>query len=189
MQVKIEPMIVAGCVFCRVSRCCFQSACDTMQGGCKGLVPPLHCRGTLLVCLWIVAFSWSLWIISQGYAVFIDSSRSYPIIICCCFCNSWWIQADPSGLISICLANPYQFKLIIADQFARLQQIKSPALPSLQNFQSFSKYEGSGEYFSIDLVQFDGASWQLLAWMAPTHLVAMDTSLPLPEVLRPPANL
>lgn len=41
---------------------------------------------------------------------------------------------------------------------------------------------GSGEYFLTDLVQCDGASRQLLGG------VAMDTSLPCPEVLKPPAN-
>ena len=43
---------------------------------------------------------------------------------------------------------------------------------------------GSGEYFSTDLVQCDGASGQLLPGVVPAHGVAMDTSLPWPEVLR-----
>ena len=51
------------------------------------------------------------------------------------------------------------------------------------------KYGGSGEYFSTDLVQCDGASWQLLAGVVPAHRVAMDTSLPWSEVLRRPANI
>ena len=48
---------------------------------------------------------------------------------------------------------------------------------------------GSGEYFSTDLVQCDGARWQLLAGVVLAHGVAMDTSLPWPEVLRPPTNI
>ena len=42
---------------------------------------------------------------------------------------------------------------------------------------------------STDLVQCDGARWQLLARVVPTHGVALDTSLPWPEVLRPIANI
>ena len=42
---------------------------------------------------------------------------------------------------------------------------------------------------SHDLLQCDGASWQLLPGVVPAHGVAMDTSLPWPEVLRPPANI
>ena len=60
---------------------------------------------------------------------------------------------------------------------------------SFRSFKSFfAKYEGPGEYFSTDLVQCDGASWELLAGVVPAHGVAMDTSLPWAEVLRPPAN-
>ena len=48
---------------------------------------------------------------------------------------------------------------------------------------------GSDEYFSTDVVQCDSASWQLFAGVFPAQGVAMDTSLPWPEVLRPPANI
>ena len=58
-----------------------------------------------------------------------------------------------------------------------------PSLP-VRGFKPFGKYGGSG-----DLVQCDGASWQLLAGVVPAHGVAMDTSLPWPEVLRPPADI
>ena len=53
----------------------------------------------------------------------------------------------------------------------------------------FGKYGGSGEYFCTDLIQCDDASRQLLARVLPAHRVAMDTSLPWPEVLRSPANI
>ena len=40
-KVKIKPMLVAGlCLLGSVDNP--QSACDRMQGGRKGLVPPLH---------------------------------------------------------------------------------------------------------------------------------------------------
>ena len=41
---------------------------------------------------------------------------------------------------------------------------------------------------STDQVQCDGASWQLLAGEVPAHGAVMDTSLPWPEVLRPPSS-
>ena len=60
-----------------------------------------------------------------------------------------------------------------------------PSLPPLQIFQTFLvSMGGSGEYFSTDLVQCDGASGQLLAGVVPAHRVAIDNSLPWPEVLR-----
>ena len=43
--------------------------------------------------------------------------------------------------------------------------------------------------FPLIWFQCDGASWQLFTGVVPAHGVAMDTSLPWPEVLRPPANL
>ena len=80
--------------------------------------------------------------------------------------------------------------LIFADQlFAEVHRFESPPLPPLQVFQTFlvtTVWGVTGEYFSTDLVQCDGASWQLLAEVVPAHRVAMDTSLPWPEMLRPP---
>ena len=43
--------------------------------------------------------------------------------------------------------------------------------------------------FPLIWFQCDGASWQLPTGVVPVHGVAMDTSLPWPEVLKPPANL
>jgi len=66
-----------------------------------------------------------------------------------------------------------------------VQRFESPPLPPLQIFQTFLlSMEESGEYFSTGLVHCDGASGQLLAGVVPGHGVAMDTSLPWPEVLR-----
>ena len=78
--------------------------------------------------------------------------------------------------------------LIFADQFAEVQRLESLPFPPRQMFQTFLVcMGGSGEYFSTDLVQCYGASLQLLAGVVPAHGVAMDTSLPWPEVLRRPA--
>ena len=79
--------------------------------------------------------------------------------------------------------------LIFADQFAELQQFESLPFPPRQMFQTFLvSMVGQVSIFS-NLVQCDRASWQLLAGVVPAHGVAMDTSLPWPEVLRPPANI
>ena len=80
--------------------------------------------------------------------------------------------------------------LIFADPLTEVQRYESPPLPpSPSDFSNLlGKYGGSGEYFSTDLVQCDSASWQLLAGVVPIHRVAMDTTLPWPEVLRPPTN-
>ena len=43
--------------------------------------------------------------------------------------------------------------------------------------------------FPLIWFQCDSASWQLPAGVVPAHRVAMDASLPWPEVLRPSANL
>ena len=75
--------------------------------------------------------------------------------------------------------------LIFADPLAEVQRFESPPLPPLQIFQTFLlSMGGSGEYFSTGLVHCDGAGGQLLAGVVPAHGVAMDTSLPWPEVLR-----
>ena len=61
-----------------------------------------------------------------------------------------------------------------------LSGVKLPALPSLQKFQTFLASMEVRYTFSNDLPT---------AGVVPTHGVAMDASLPWPEVLRPPANL
>ena len=43
--------------------------------------------------------------------------------------------------------------------------------------------------FPLIWFQCDGASWQLPTGVVPAHGIAMDTSLPRPEVLKPHANL
>ena len=58
--------------------------------------------------------------------------------------------------------------LIFADQFAEVQRFESPPLPPLQMFQTFLvDMGGQASIFSTDLVQCDGASWQLLAGLFP----------------------
>ena len=82
------------------------------------------------------------------------------------------------------------FKLIVADQFAsvRANQALSPPFPS-EVLNLFGKYWGQVSIFPLIWFQCDGASWQLPTGVVPAQGVAMDTSLPWPEVLRPPANL
>ena len=88
------------------------------------------------------------------------------------------------------LANLCGFMLIFADQFAEVQRFESLSFPPRQMFHTFLVcMGGSGEYFSTDLVQCDGASWQLLAGVVPAQGVAMDTSPPWPEVLMPTASI
>ena len=144
-----------------------------MRGGRKGLASPLRWHGTLLVCLWTVAFSWLLPIISQG--------------LCYCY-NRFWLTIPDQLLFAAIFANPGGFKLIIADQLAHVlanlsdsswslqinllgcsELSPQPFLPFRSFIPFFSRYEGSGEYFSTDLVQHEGASWQLLARVVPTH--------------------
>ena len=79
---------------------------------------------------------------------------------------------------------------IFADQFAgvRANQAPSLAFPSeVSNL--FGKYGGPVSIFPLIWFQCDGASWQLPTGVVPVRGVAMDTSLPWPEVLKPPANL
>ena len=111
-------------------------------------------------------------------------------INCCSCCESLQILADRSRLFSIWFSK----SLWIYDDLRRLicrgAQFESQPLPLLQMFQTFLVSKGrSGQYFSTDLVQCDGASKQLLAGVVPAHGVAMDTFLPWPEVLRPPDNI
>ena len=103
-------------------------------------------------------------------------------------CRLKLIVADQiAGVLS---SNLCGFKLIVADQFAgvRANQAPSPPLPSeVSNL--FGKYGGQVSIFPLIWFQCDGASWQLPTGVVPVHGVAMDTSLPWPEVLKPPANL
>ena len=48
---------------------------------------------------------------------------------------------------------------------------------------------GSGEYVPPNSFQCDSISWWLHAGMAPTHRVAMDTSLPAMNLVKLPPNL
>lgn len=82
----------------------------------------------------------------------LDSSWLWQISnLLLCFCESIWIQADCSRSISMC------FLWIFADlswllQFSLLgcKQIKLPALPSLQKFQTF--------------LQSMGVRWVIFPW-------------------------
>ena len=74
------------------------------------------------------------------------------------------------------------FEQICADSSSQ------PSLP-FRSFKPFGKYGGQVSNFPLIWFQCDGASWQLPTEVVPAHGVAMDTSLPWPEVLRPPANL
>ena len=67
-------------------------------------------------------------------------------------------------------------------------QTPSPPFPS-QVSSLFGKYGGQESIFPLIWFQCDGASWQLLTRVVPAYGVSMDTSLPWPEVLRPPATL
>ena len=49
-------------------------------------------------------------------------------------------------------------------------------------------YAGQVSIFSLIWVQWVDASWQVPKGVAPAHGVAMDTTLPWPEVLGPPCN-
>ena len=63
-----------------------------------------------------------------------------------------------------------------------------PSLP-FRSFKPFGKYGGQVSIFPLIGFQCDRASWQVSTGAVPAHGVAMDTSLPWPEVLRAPANL
>ena len=74
------------------------------------------------------------------------------------------------------LANLCGFKLIVADQFARVRanQAPGPLFPSeVSNL--FVQYGVQVGIFSLMWFQSDGASWQLLTGVVPAHRVAMDT--------------
>ena len=154
-----------------------------MRGDRKGFAPPLRWRGSLLACLRTVWFCWSLGITSRGL--------NNPLQISCCSCSeSLLIQADRSGPFSFCFSKSLRIHTDLRRSICRGAATWVPTPPSPSDASNFcGKYRGSGEYFSTDLVQRDGASWQLLAGVVPAHGVAMDTSLPWPEVLRPPANI
>ena len=150
-----------------------------MRGGPKGLAPPLRRLGSLLVCLRIVWFCWSLQITSRGFYEPLQIS-------CCSYCESLRILADRSGSFSICFGESLRTHADLRRSICRGAAIWVPTLPSPSYV---GKYGGSGEDFSTDLVQCDGASRQLLAGVVPTHGIVKDTSLPWPEVLRPPSNI
>ena len=154
-----------------------------MRGGPKGLAPPLRRRGSLLACLRIVWFCWSLQITSRGFYEPLQIS-------CCSCCESLRILDDRSGSFSICFSESLRIHADLRRSICRGASIWVPLIPSPSDvWNLFVKYGGSGEYFSTDLVQCAGASRQLLAGVVPAHGVAMDTSLPWPEVLRPPAHI
>ena len=85
----------------------------------------------------------------------------------CSCCESLRILADRSGSFSICFSE----SLGIHADLQRCGDLSNhPSLP-FRCFKSYGKYGGSGEYFSTDLVQCDGASWQLRAgWFPLTGL-------------------
>ena len=155
-----------------------------MRGGRKGLAPPLRWRGSLLVCLRIVWFCWLLRITSRGLYEPLQIS-------CCSCCKALRILADCSGSFSIYFSESLQIHAHLLKSICRgaATWVPTPLSPSdVSNL--LGKYEGgSGGYFSTDLGQCDDASWQLLAGVVPANGVAMDTALPWPEVLRPPASI
>ena len=153
-----------------------------MQVGHKGLAPPLHWRGSLFACLRIVWISWFLWITSRGLYK--------PLQISCCSCwESLWIRVDCIRSFSICFSESLRIHADLRRSICWGAAIWVPTPPSASDVSNLlGKYGGSDEYFSTDLVQCDSASWQLLAGVVPIYRVAMDTTLPWPEVLRPPAN-
>ena len=154
-----------------------------MRGGRKDLAPPLRWRGTLLACLRIVWFCRSLRITSRG--LYEPSQISY-----CSCCESLLIQADRSGSFSFCFSESLRIHTDLRRSICRGAATWVTTPPSLSDVSNLSvKYGGSGEYFSTGLAQRDGVRWQLLAGVVPAHGVAMDSSLPWPEVLRPPANI
>ena len=154
-----------------------------MRGGRKGLAPPLRWRGSLLTCLRIVWFCWLLRITSRGLY------EPLQISYCSCYA-SLRILADRSGSYSICLSESLQIHADLPRSTGRGAAIWVPTPPSPFDVSHLlHKYGGSGEYFSTDLVQYNGAIWQLLAGVVQAHRVAMDTSLPWPEVLRSHANI
>ena len=69
-------------------------------------------------------------------------------------------------------------------------QIQSPGPPFPSEVSNlFGKYGGQVSIFPLIWFQCDGASWQLPIGVVPACGVAIDISLPWPEVLRAPANL
>lgn len=149
-------------------------------GWCRAL-------GTSLLQAWHFVFKPILVDLADccgSIASVLDSSWLWQISnLLLCFCKSIWIQADCSRSISMC------FLRIFADLSCLLQfnlwgckQIKLPVLPSLQMFQTFLASIFPLLWFSVT------ASRQLLTGLVPIHGVAMDTSMPWPEVLRSPAN-
>ena len=109
---------------------------------------------------------------------------------CSSCCKSMQILVDGSWSFSICFSESLQIHADLCRSICRDATIWVPTLPSVSDVSNlFGKYGGSGEYSSTDLVQCDSASWQLLAGVVPAHGVAMDTSLPWSEVLRPLANI
>jgi len=113
----------------------------------------------------------------------LDSSWLWQISnLLLCFCESIWIQADCSRSISMC------FLWIFADlswllQFSLLgcKQIKLPALPSLQKFQTFLASIFPLLWFSVT----EPVGSCLQGWFPYMGLPWIPPCL---EVLRPPAN-
>ena len=158
-KVKIEPMLVR-VVFYGVGGQP-HSACDMMRGGPKGLAPSPRRRGSLLVCLRIVWFCWSLRITSRGFYEPLQIS-------CCSCCESLRILADRSGSFRICFSKSLRIHADLRRSICRGAAIWVRTLPSPSDVSNLvGKYGGSGEYFSTDIVQCDGASWQLLAGVVP----------------------
>ena len=153
-----------------------------MRGGRKVLAPPLRWRVSLLACLRIAWLCWSSQITSRGLYE--------PLSISCCSCcESLRILADRTGSFSFCFSESLQIHADLHRSFCRGAATWVPTLPSPSDVANLVvSMGGSGEYFSTDLVQCDGASRQLLVGVVLAHGVAMDTSLPLAWSVQAPCQ-
>lgn len=129
-----------------------------MRGGRMGLAPPLRWRGSLLAWLRIIWFCWSLRIINRGL-------YELSQISCCSCCESVGILADRIGSFSFWSSESLQIHSDPRRSICRGAATWFPSPSDVSNL--CGKYERRGEYFSSDLVQCDGTSWQLLAGVVP----------------------
>ena len=150
-----------------------------MQGGHKGLAPPLHWRGSLFACMRIVWISWFLWITSRGLYKPLQIS-------CCSCCESLWILDENSRSFSICFS---QSLWTHVDPHRSISRGAATQVPSPSDVSNLVVSMGG----QVSIFHWSGSVWQCqlaAAYRGGSRSWGCHGYLPAfcPEVCRPPAN-
>ena len=182
-KVKIDPMLIAGCVSWgqRVTSKAHVTRCGVVTRAWRFSFAGVE------LCMW-VSDLWHLadrcGSLAKVCAIFIDSTHHTRSIIFCCFCKYWWIQADRSGWISAWFSKSLRIQADRCRSICRgaANKVPSPPFPSeVSNLFSVSMRDQVGIF---PLIWFSVTVPVGSCLLDCFPLMSLDTSLPWPEVLR-----